>query len=107
VQRFSKLFGFGSVAKPAIAGLLAFLILVAATLSASHSLHKSLHPEGSAATHGCLVCALLSGHVSAGDVAVIALIFAIGFVFFLQVAQASLLPGHDYRLSPSRAPPQA
>jgi hypothetical protein len=107
VQRFSKLVGFGSVAKPAIAGLLAFLVLAAVTFSASHNLHKSLHTDDSAASHGCLVCSLVSGQLSAVDVAVIALVIAFGFAFFVLLLQSPVLPGHDFRLAPSRAPPRS
>jgi hypothetical protein len=102
-----RLSGLGRVAKPALAGLLAALLLVSATLSVSHALHQSLHRDGAANNHFCLVCSFAKGQVSAADVALASALVVFFCLCGIRAAKPSPLPGFDYRLSPSRAPPRS
>jgi hypothetical protein len=85
---------------------MALLLVVASTLSVSHSLHKSLHRDGALSGHLCLVCSLAKGHASGPEAA-----FALGVavtpvLFYFCILQRSPLPrGFDYRVAHGRAPP--
>jgi hypothetical protein len=97
--------GFGAVAKAALAGVLALLLLSATTLSVSPSLHQSLHDRGGVNSDLCLACSLAKGQVNAAAPAVV-LIAAISALFVLLPRLVPLmLPVSDRRLAPSRAPP--
>jgi hypothetical protein len=98
-------FGSGRMAKP-IAVLLAGLLLLAATFSVNHSLHRTLH-QGDSTTHPfCLLCSLAQGHVEAAQAGPLlaALLFCLAFV--LLSSHVSPRVRFDYRLSLSRAPPR-
>ena len=93
------------VVKPALAGLLAVLLLVTTTASASHLLHRALHGNAASPNHNCVICLFAKGQVSTADgVATLAAFVA---VFFFTVSWNSVpaLASIDLRLSPSRAPP--
>jgi hypothetical protein len=93
------------VAKPALAGLLAVLVIVIAAFSVSPSLHRFLHSKAAGADHFCAVCFFATGQVNAADGA---LALAASVLMFLLCAAWSLTfaqPARDFRLSPSRAPP--
>jgi hypothetical protein len=96
---------FRSVAKAALAGLLALLFLVASAFSVSPSLHHWLHHHDAGGHQTCLACSLSHGQVGAAEVAsvAVALIFALICGALLQLT--SPRSSFDYRLSPSRAPP--
>jgi hypothetical protein len=95
----------GRLPQSALAGLLALLLLAAASCSASHALHQSLHSDGATGGHFCLLCSFAKGQVSVAAVAVMA-----GAIVFCCLSGLCLLAtspylGFDYRTSPSRAPP--
>ena len=69
------------MAKETLAAVLAVLLLVAATLSANHSLHQAIHGDGSATTHVCLICSLSKGQVNASDIAPILAVFFALLIF--------------------------
>jgi hypothetical protein len=101
-----RAFGHGAAPKPVLAGLMALLLLVASVLSVSHSLHQSLHRDGSVNGHLCLVCSFAKGHASgpAATVALAAVVLPV--LFCLCLFPSSLLPrGFDYRIAHGRAPP--
>ena len=100
-----RLSGLRWVAKPALTGLLALLLLVSGALSVSHALHQSLHNDTTGSHHFCLVCLFAKGQVSAADVAVVAALLVLFALFSPYAGNPSPLPSFDYRLSPSRAPP--
>ena len=77
------------------------------TLSACHALHHSLHHDSDDPGHFCLVCSFAKGQVSATEASAIPVVLFLGWLFGSLQAQAPLLPGFDYRLSPSRAPPRS
>jgi hypothetical protein len=91
--------------KPAVAGLLAALLLLATTASASHFLHRALHGSASSPNHHCVICLFAKGQVSTADgVATLGLFVAV-FLFTIAWTSARALESTDLRLSPSRAPP--
>jgi hypothetical protein len=87
--------------------LLAALLLASGALSVSHALHQYLHDDGAGANHFCLVCLFAKGQVSAADVALASTLTALFCFCGIRAAESSFLPGIDYRLSPSRAPPRS
>ena len=105
MQRETRLSGLGRVAKPALAGLLAVLLLISATLAVSGALHQLLHNDVAGNHHFCLVCSFAKGQVSVADVALVAALLVLCPLFSLRAANPSPLSAFDYRLSPSRAPP--
>jgi hypothetical protein len=105
LHRKRTLLGFSRVAKPALAGLLALILIFAATVSVSQTVHRFLHHDASASGHFCLICSIAKGQVSAAAVATIPAPPVISCFSSLPATDASVLRGFDYRLSPSRAPP--
>jgi hypothetical protein len=103
VQRTTSL-SSRSAAKAILVGLLAVLLVVAASISVSHALHQSLHDNGKAG-HLCLVCMLVKGQVSAADVPVVFTVFLATLFFFAPLVSAAKFAVVDRRLSPGRAPP--
>jgi hypothetical protein len=96
---------FRSVAKPALAGLLALLLLLGTSLSIGHSLHNSAS-TGDGSNHDlCLLCSFAKGQFSTSDAVLLSPalpLTLLSLIFF-----TGILPclAFDYRLSPGRAPP--
>ena len=88
--------------KAITAGLLAVLLIVSATLSVSHGLHRALHSDSS---HHCLICGLAKGQVAAADAGQVAAIVVLLFVFSVPLLRSILSESADRRLAPSRGPP--
>jgi hypothetical protein len=105
LQLRRTLFGYARLPGPALAALLVVLLLVTTILTVSHALHQSLHHDGAVSGHVCLVCSFAKGQVSAAAVVVAAALAVFCCVCGIRAAKTSPLPGFDYRLSPSRAPP--
>ena len=105
LQLEPRLSGLRRVAKPALSGLLALLLLISGTLSVSQALHQLLHNDAAGSHHVCLVCLFAKEQVSAADVAVVATLLVLLPLFSQRAGNPSPLPAFDYRLSPSRAPP--
>lgn len=97
--------GSGLDCKAALSALLAILLIIAATLSVSHTLHQNLHRDGSPGSHFCLVCSLAKGQLTSAEAVATLLFLVLIFLFVLSPATISPLVSPDYRLSPSRAPP--
>jgi hypothetical protein len=93
------------VLKPAVAGILALLLIVAATLAVSHSLHRALHP-GATENHLCLICSLVKGEVGTADVSAIFALFVCALWFFHPHFTFVVPIVIDQRLDRSRAPPR-
>lgn len=93
-------------AKPALAGLLAGLVLFAAILSSSPSLHEQFHQNSSSPSHACVVCLFAQGHLSVAEVGIVAVGMAAALSFFCKPISSAIFSSVDYRLSPSRAPPR-
>jgi hypothetical protein len=105
LQLEPRVSGLSRVARSALSGLLALLLLASGVLSVSRALHQLLHNGAAGSDHFCLVCSIAKGQVAAADVAVVAALVALCLVFSFRAANPSPLPAFDYRLSPSRAPP--
>ena len=105
VQRRRTSSGYGSVAKSVLAGLLAVVFLMAATVSATHSLHHALPGNDSSGSHSCFLCSLTKGQVASADTSPIAAFLALCLVFIVRFAKVSAPASWDYRFAPSRAPP--
>ncbi|MCX6928037.1 MAG: hypothetical protein NT154_33225 [Verrucomicrobia bacterium] len=98
---------FSCQPKLALGGVLALLLLVATTVSASQALHELLHQDGTGGDHFCLACSLAKGQVSLEAVAFISVLIAFCYLWGVCPVSTSPFPGFDYRTSPSRAPPPA
>jgi len=96
---------FDRAAKPALAGLLALLLLALSTISVCPSLHKFLHSDGGE-NHQCLVCSFAKGQVTAAEVSGVFAALVISLVGLVLLPKVSPLPSFDFALSPSRAPPR-
>ena len=107
MQQTRSLLAYRRVAKPALAGLLALIVLVATTFSVSHALHQTLHPNAPAGNHFCLVCSLVKGQVNAADVSAALLLFTAVLVFSFPALELVIQSAVDRRLNPSRAPPRS
>lgn len=107
VQPKRRPFGLGAPAKSALAGLLSLLLLLATTLSVSPALHQSLHLQGGANAHFCLVCSLAKGQVSTAEAALVWVLVVLFFLFSISLATASPFVGFEYFPSQSRAPPRS
>jgi hypothetical protein len=105
LQLERKTSAFNRVAKPAIAGLLAFLLLLTVTLAASPSLHQLLHDNAAADSHFCAVCLLSQGQLDSAGVLLIVCAFVSSLLLLVLTARAVAYPQLDFRSSPSRAPP--
>ena len=106
VRRQPKAAGLADRAKAAVAVLLTLLVILAASISASDTLHSSLHANGSLNHHFCLACAFAAGQVSAVETALALPALLLCLLGLLHLAHSALLPAFDYRLAPSRAPPR-
>jgi hypothetical protein len=93
------------VAKPAMAGLLAVLVLFFSTAAVSPALHQWLHADANSPDHSCVVTTLTKGQVDAGLSALVVVVFVALVCGFVVYSENLLLPAADYRYSSSRAPP--
>ena len=95
-----------SKSKSALAGLLALLLLVAATFPASEALHAKLHQGTSLPGHFCLVCSFAQGQVSSADVTVWLAVLSLGLFVSVCLAHSSWVSVSSSRLFAARAPPR-
>ena len=105
LQLESRLSGSRWVAKPALSGFLALLLLICGILSVSRALHQLLHDDAAGSHHLCLACSFAKGQISAADVALVAALLVLHPLASFRPAILPPVPAFDYRLSPSRAPP--
>ncbi len=93
------------VAKSALGGLLVLLLLWSSTLAVSSTHSRSHRSDPARGTDRCALCLFAHGHVAAADVKAPSTRVLYSFVGFAPRTMNSFLAQHDYRLSPSRAPP--
>jgi len=105
VEQARTLEATGTIARRALAGLLALLLLAATTLSAAHLLHQTLDQNGSTKHHLCLLCSFAKGQVNATEVTFAAAALLLLVNLGIPQAEFSFLAAGDHRLSLSRAPP--
>jgi len=93
------------VAKSALAGLLAFLLLYSSVLAVS-SAHRQSHDFGRATPgHQCVFCLFAHGQISLSDVSPPSVRASAVVTGIIASYHPALPASTDYRLSPSRAPP--
>jgi len=98
--------GPGAARKAVLASFTALLLVLAATLSVSHTLHQTLHRDGAVTGHFCLVCSFAKGQVTGPEAAFALALAVLSLLFFIRVIHAALAPGgFDYCVSHGRAPP--
>jgi len=95
------------VAKSALAGWLAFLLLFSSVLAVS-SAHRQSHDFGRATPgHPCVFCLFAHGQISLSDVTPASVRVSAMLIGIVTPSQPAIPTSMDYRLSPSRAPPSA
>ena len=105
VRAAHRALGLGAASGAVLAGLLSLLLLIASTLSVSHSLHQSLHRDGALNGHLCLVCSFAKGHAGGPEAAFALAVAVLPVLFYLCILQGPLPRGFDYRVAYGRAPP--
>jgi hypothetical protein len=105
VQLKRRLSQAGRAAKPALAGLLAVLVLAFGFLAAHGPLHRSLHNDGTAGASLCVLCLFAQGQVDSTDIAP-ALVLCVFILLSGVLAACAGVPWSvDLLLPPGRAPP--
>ena len=91
--------------QPVLAGVLMFMLLLAAFSSASHSLHGWLHQDHQSPSHSCLVTLLEHGQ---GEVSITDTLALPGVSEFSAAAlpSKSFFIARDVVLFPERGPPR-
>jgi len=96
---------FAFVAKSALAGLLALLLLFSSALAVS-SAHRQSHDFGRATTgHACAFCLFTHGQITLSDVSPPSVRVSAVVIGIVAPIRSPIPASMDYRLSPSRAPP--
>jgi len=96
---------FGFVAKSALPGLLALLLLVSSALAVSYA-HQQSHDFGRATpSHQCAFCLFTQGQISLSDVSPPSVRGSAVVIGIVAPFHSAIPAPMDYRLSPSRAPP--
>jgi hypothetical protein len=93
------------VAKSALAGLLALLLLFSSALAVS-SAHQQSHDLGRATpSHQCAFCLFTHGQITLSDVSPPSVRGSAVLIGIVAPFHSAIPASMDYRLSPSRAPP--
>jgi hypothetical protein len=94
--------------KPAIAGLMAAMVLVLALFAASEDLHLKLHQDSPTAHHGpCAICSVAQGQFEAPAVNALAVVAPPSISWTLSAADFTLPQAADFSVASSRGPPAA
>jgi hypothetical protein len=80
-----------------------FALLLFASVPA---LHRLVHPDADSPDHHCVITLLVKGLVDTAGVASVVVVFFAFVIFRLPPPIRVVCRSFDYRLSPSRAPPQ-
>jgi len=93
------------VAKSALAGLLAFLLLFSSAMAVS-SEHRQSHDFGRATpSHQCAFCLFSHGQITVSDVSPPSVRGSAVVIGIIAPSHPSIPASMDYRWAPSRAPP--
>ena len=95
----------GLVAKSAIAGFLAVLLLGVSVLAVSPSLHQLVHHDAGSPDHQCFITFFAKGHVAPAVTAQTVALVAVLFGGVRLLADNFLPSSTAYCFSASRAPP--
>jgi hypothetical protein len=96
---------FLRTATPALASLLAGLMLLLGMLSASDELHRIFHQNGNDGSNLCVACLLLKGLVNSPDLGPVLTVPLPSLLCMVPQANGIVLPDFSYLGSASRAPP--
>ena len=107
VQRESRPLRLSQAAKSTPGAVLAILLFVCALLSASHTLHRSVHMPGASDVHFCLICCLAKGQVHAAEVGLGCGVLVLCLLAGVALRLPGFLSKFDRRLARSRAPPRS
>src|SRR5215469_6647322 len=69
-------------------------------------LHGLIHPGADSPNHHCVITVFTHGCVNSADTSLPAVTVFLGITFCLLILTSAVFSSFDYRLSPSRAPPQ-
>jgi|ERR1043166_4260745 hypothetical protein len=94
------------VAKPALAGLLAALLLAFGLLAANGPLHRSLHHDPAAGANFCAICLFAQGQVELPNLGPVVISTTFFVLCGLLAAGAGVPWSVDSLLPPGRAPPR-
>jgi hypothetical protein len=93
------------VAKSALAGLLALLLLFSSFLAVS-PVHRKSHDFGRGTpNHQCVLCLFTHGQITLSDVSAPSVRVSAAVTGMVAPFHSAIPASMDYRLSPSRAPP--
>jgi len=96
---------FAFVAKSALAGLLALVLLFSSVLAVS-SAHRQSHDWGRPTpSHQCVFCLFTHGQITLADVSPPSVRGSAVVIGIVALFHSAIPASMDYRLSPSRAPP--
>jgi len=91
--------------RPAVAGLMALVLLLVGLLASSERIHSWLHTD-SPSTHGsCAVCALVKGQLDAPAVSPSFAVALIPLSGIVPVLESAPTPAVDFSAATSRGPP--
>jgi hypothetical protein len=93
------------VAKSALAGLLAFLLLISSALAVGSAHRQSHDVGGGAPSHPCALCLFTHGQITLSDVSPPSVSVSAAVTGIVAPFHSTIPASMDYRLSPSRAPP--
>lgn len=82
------------------------LFLTLQLFLAAPCLHALIHPGADSPNHHCVITVFTQGCVDAADTSLPAVTLFSAAVFCLLILTSAAFSSFDYRLSPSRAPPQ-
>jgi hypothetical protein len=102
-RNWKKLTGRG---QQALATMLISLLLLLTASSAYASLHQRIHSENPDASHTCVICLLLQGHIDSADIVSAQCHFVLGQISSAPPVDTVAKSNIDLRLCPSRAPPR-
>jgi hypothetical protein len=90
---------------PAMAGLMAFLLLLLGVLAAEEQIHSQLHADEPASHATCSICALAGGLVDAPASFQPVVVPVLSPAWTVPALESAPLPAADFSVASSRGPP--
>jgi hypothetical protein len=91
--------------KPALAGLMAGLILLLALVASSESLHHQFHGNSTDGQSPCAICSVVRGHMDAPASTLPQAAVSMFFAWTLPRVESAMPHPVDYSVASSRGPP--
>ena len=107
LQKSRQRFGVRPVARFAVTGIVALMILFLGLGAASPAIHKWIHRDANQPGHECAITQFQRQQFLFSGVAIAVVIVAASFSVALSLATGVLLPQVSFQLPPGRAPPFA